>query len=54
MSSPGAGSVGSVGSVGRWGDGEMGRFVLRVIISTLHYSLKGNPGKQGIPVIESG
>ncbi|NEO36731.1 MAG: hypothetical protein F6J90_10495 [Moorea sp. SIOASIH] len=37
-----------------WGDGEMGRFVLRVIISTSYYSLKGNPGKQGIPVIESG
>ncbi|AOY80691.2 hypothetical protein BJP36_12890 [Moorena producens JHB] len=33
------GSVGSVGSVGRWGDGEMGRFVLRVIISTSYYSL---------------
>ncbi|NEO45355.1 MAG: hypothetical protein F6K55_14965 [Moorea sp. SIO4A3] len=25
--------------MGRWGDGEMGRFVLRVIISTSYYSL---------------
>ncbi|NEO93216.1 MAG: hypothetical protein F6K56_24535 [Moorea sp. SIO3G5] len=34
------GGAGSVGSVGRWGDGEMGRFLLRVIIPTSYYSLQ--------------